>query len=124
MKVLIVDDSRSMMRILRRLLEKIGYDDIEEATDGRIALDMIHKDDFGLVLCDIRMSPVNGIDLVREVRSDPVRRDLPVIMVTSETRREWIKAAKDAGADGYLIKPFDGDRLMQAVDNALDRKAA
>ena len=124
MKVLIVDDTRSMTRILRRLLEKIGYDDVDEAADGREALAKIHTDDFDLVLCDVRMAPLNGIEVVRQVRADPELHDLPMVMVTSETRREWIKAAKDAGADGYLIKPFDGERLMQAMDHALERAAA
>lgn len=124
MKLLIVDDSRCMRRILCKLLEDNGFHDVDEACDGFEALDRLHADTYDLVLSDVRMAPMSGIDLVAAIRADAALSRLPVVMVTSEKRAEWIRAAKSAGADGYVVKPFDAAMLAAGLAPVLQGIAA
>lgn len=118
MKILIVDDYRTMRRVIHNLLNRLGYDDVIEAADGASALAALRADKVGLVLCDWNMQPMTGLQLLREIRADPALSGTPFIMVVANDRRDDIIALKQAGANGYLIKPFNAETLhakMQAV---------
>lgn len=117
-RVLVVDDSSMMRRIIRNILESIGVNDIIEAQDGRVALEVLDRDKVDLVLTDWNMPRMSGIDLVRAIRSVPALADLPVIMVTTESGQLEIEEARTAGASGHLCKPFSPDRLSEAVSRA------
>ena len=119
-KALVIDDSPSTTRIIRTMLRQVGVQDVDEAHDGATALRLIQANAYDLVLCDWNMKPIDGLAVLQAVRADPAVRDLPFIMVTSETRPERILAAKHAGANGYLVKPFDAERLQAHVQHACD----
>ena len=118
-RVLIVDDYRSMVRIIRGLMQQLGFTNIDEATDGPTALGMISSGDYGLVLSDWNMSPMSGIDLLKAVRADPQRAETPFVMVTSHKAPSDIMAARQAGATNYLTKPFNLEALRQKLSLVL-----
>jgi two-component system chemotaxis response regulator CheY len=109
--ILIVDDYSRMLRIIRSLLRQIGYQQVEEAADGASALEK----PFGLVISDWNMEPMSGLELLREVRADPVLAALPFIMVTAEARAAKIAEAQRAGVSGYIIKPFGAEALSLKI---------
>jgi two-component system, chemotaxis family, chemotaxis protein CheY len=113
LNVLIVDDYKTMLRVIRNLLAQLGFKNIDEATDGTMALDMISKKKYGLVISDWNMEPMTGLDLLKNVRaqSNPV----PFIMVTAESKTENILAAKQAGVNNYIVKPFSAETLKQKI---------
>jgi len=113
--VLVVDDSRTMARIAANLLTLIGFNQVDSVYDGPSALSRLREKDYGLVLCDWNMQPMTGHTLLKEIRADPDLRELPVIMVTAETTRENVMAAKEAGASGYIAKPFNGATLKEKI---------
>ena len=115
MPVLVVDDSRTMARLARNLLQLIGFSQVDDVFDGATALVRLREKEYGLVLCDWNMQPMNGHALLKEIRSDPGLQRVPVIMVTAETTRENVMAAKEAGANGYIVKPFNGATLKEKV---------
>jgi two-component system chemotaxis response regulator CheY len=115
MPVLVVDDSRTMARLARNLLQLIGFSEVDDVFDGATALARLREKQYGLVLCDWNMQPMNGHALLKEIRSDPSLQRVPVIMVTAETTRENVMAAKEAGANGYIVKPFNGTTLKDKV---------
>jgi two-component system chemotaxis response regulator CheY len=115
MPVLVVDDSRTMARLARNLLQLIGFSEVDNVFDGATALARLREKQYGLVLCDWNMQPMNGHALLKEIRSDPGLQRVPVIMVTAETTRENVMAAKEAGANGYIVKPFNGATLKEKV---------
>ena len=119
MRILIVDDSEAMLRVIRVLLGQIGYADVDEASDGAMALDMMRRGEYGLVISDWSMEPVSGIELLRAVRAEAAWRELPFIMVTAETRRENLEAAKAAGVSEYVLKPFDAPALQDTITRVL-----
>ena len=102
--VLIVDDYRTMLRIIRNLLKQIGFNDVDEAMDGRSAIGKIRDKDYGLVIADWSMEPMNGLMLLKEIRLDD--KTLPFIMVTADGGRNMI-VAKEAGVSNYIVKPFN-----------------
>ena len=118
-RVLIVDDYKSMVRIIRSLMQQLGFTNIDEATDAKTALDMISTGDYGLVLSDWNMAPMNGIELLKAVRADPQRASTPFVMVTSHAAPSDIMTAKRAGASNYLIKPFNVEALRQKLSLVL-----
>ncbi len=126
--VLVVDDYGTMRRILRNLLEQIGFPDSDEAPDGNAAWEKLQVTPFGLVIADLHMEPMSGIDLLRKVRADLRTQDVPFIMVTAERNIDNVVAAKEAGVDNYIIKPFNGEALRRKIDAALgvakERQAA
>ena len=124
MKVLIVDDYNTMRRIIKNLLSQIGYTDIDEAEDGSQALSKLRKDDFGLVISDWNMEPMTGFELLKEVRADERLKGLPFIMVTAESKTDNVIAAKKAGVDNYIVKPFNAATLESKINAALAAKAA
>ncbi len=119
MNVLIVDDYKTMLRIIRNLLKQLGFLNVEEATDGSMALDMLRKADFGLVISDWNMEPMTGLQLLREVRADAKLKGVPFIMVTAESKSENVIAAKEAGVSNYIVKPFNAETLKAKMVSVL-----
>ncbi|MGE3302415.1 MAG: response regulator [Hyphomonadaceae bacterium] len=117
--ILIVDDYKTMLRIVRSLLEQLGFCDIDEATDGESAFAMLGKKAYGLVISDWNMQPVTGIDLLKRVRANPTTATMPFIMVTAEARTENVIAARQAGVNNYIIKPFTQAVLKQKISAVL-----
>ncbi|MDP7035805.1 MAG: response regulator [Planctomycetota bacterium] len=122
MTVLLVDDSLTMRRIQRNVLEEIGVESFVEAADGVEALAALRKNpgSFKLVLLDVNMPNKNGIETLKEVRGDSVLEEIPVIMVTSEAERSMIVEAIKSGANDYVIKPFEAKTIREKVGRFLD----
>jgi two-component system chemotaxis response regulator CheY len=119
MNVLIVDDYKTMLRIIRNLLKQLEFDNVEEATDGAEALAKLRAGNFGLVISDWNMEPMTGLDLLKEVRADSRLKNLPFIMVTAESKTENVVAAKAAGVSNYIVKPFNAETLREKIEKVL-----
>ncbi|EWY40323.1 chemotaxis protein CheY [Skermanella stibiiresistens SB22] len=119
MKILVVDDYATMRRIVRNLLTQIGYSDIEEAGDGVTALAKLRESKFGLVISDWNMEPMTGLQLLKEIRADNKLNGTPFIMVTAESKTENVVAAKEAGVNNYIVKPFNADTLKQKIQSVI-----
>lgn len=109
--ILIVDDYRTMLRIIRNLLKQVGFENVEEATDGTMALQKLRDKDYSLVISDWNMEPMSGLELLKEVRADNLLNKVPFIMITAESQSENVVAAKRAGVSSYIIKPFNAEIL-------------
>ena len=116
MPVLIVDDYNTMIRIIRNLLKQLGFEDIDDASDGSAALAKMHQRPYGLVISDWNMEPMTGYDLLQQVRLDPGLSTTPFIMVTAESKTENVIAAKKAGVSNYIVKPFNAQTLKSKID--------
>lgn len=116
MPVLVVDDYRTMVRIIRNFLNQLGFADVDGAADGSAALKMMREKDYGLVISDWNMEPMTGYELLREVRSDDHLSRTPFIMVTTEAKTENVAAAKTAGASNYILKPFNAVTLKSKIE--------
>ena len=116
MRVLIVDDYKTMIRIIRNLLKQLGFANVDEAPDGSAALDMLRQKDYGLVISDWNMQPMTGYELLREVRADNRLSRTPFIMVTAESKTDNVIAAKKAGVNNYIVKPFNAATLKAKID--------
>jgi len=114
MKFLVVDDFSTMRRIIRNLLSELGFTNVQEAEDG---VDALHKlgGNFDVVVSDWNMPNMTGIELLRKIRSDPALKDLPVLMITAEAKRENIIEATQAGVSGYIVKPFTAATLDEKL---------
>lgn len=119
MKVLIVDDYKTMLRILRNLLRQLNFNNVDEATDGSMALQKLRQEPFGMVISDWNMEPMTGIQLLREVRGDEKLKHLPFIMITAESKSENVIAAKEAGVSNYIVKPFNAETLKTKMVSVL-----
>ena len=119
MIVLIVDDYKTMLRIIRNLLKQLEFDNVEEATDGAEALAKLRAGNFGLVISDWNMEPMTGLDLLKEVRADARLKNLPFIMITAESKTENVVAAKAAGVSNYIVKPFNAETLREKIEKVL-----
>lgn len=119
MNVLVVDDYKTMIRIVRGLLEQLGFRNIDEAIDGPSALEKIQGKDYGLILSDWNMQPMTGYELLRAVRADARTRATPFVMVTAEAKTENVVAARQAGVNNYIIKPFTLAVLKQKLTAVL-----
>ncbi|MDP1637996.1 MAG: chemotaxis response regulator CheY [Candidatus Nitrotoga sp.] len=115
MKFLVVDDFSTMRRIVRNLLKELGFVNVQEAEDGVDALKKLRSESFNFVVSDWNMPNMTGIDLLRAIRADPTLKHLPVLMVTAEAKRENIIEAAQAGASGYVVKPFTADTLDEKL---------
>lgn len=118
MPILIVDDYKTMLRIVRNLLKQLGFDNVDEATDGASALAKMRSKSYGLVISDWNMEPMTGFELLKEVRADDHLKQTPFIMVTAESKTDNVIAAKKAGVNNYIVKPFNAQTLkskLQAV---------
>jgi two-component system chemotaxis response regulator CheY len=116
MSVLVVDDYNTMIRIIKNLLRQIGFEDIDDASDGALALTKMRSKKYGLVISDWNMEPMTGFELLKQVRSDPAIDSLPFIMITAESRTENVVAAKQAGVSNYIVKPFNAETLRSKID--------
>ncbi len=117
--ILIVDDYKTMLRIIRNLLNQLNLSNVQEATDGRAALSKLRDGKFELVISDWNMEPMTGLQLLREVRSDEKLKELPFIMITAESKTENVVAAKEAGVNNYIVKPFNAETLKSKLVSVL-----
>jgi two-component system chemotaxis response regulator CheY len=115
LSVLLVDDYGTMVRILRKLLSQLGFTDIDDAPDGPSALAKMRAKRYGLVISDWNMTPMTGCELLKHVRSDPALAETPFIMITAASKMENVVAAKNAGVNNYIIKPFDAATLRAKI---------
>ncbi|MCG7392060.1 response regulator [Microvirga sp. ACRRW] len=113
--VLVVDDYQTMVRILRNLLKQIGFNDVDDASDGQAALEKLRAKKYGLVISDWNMAPMTGYELLQQVRADADLGSLPFIMVTAEAKTENVVAAKKAGVNNYIVKPFNAETLRSKI---------
>lgn len=119
MNILIVDDYKTMLRIIRNLLRQLDFNNVDEATDGAQALAMLRSGSYGLVISDWNMQPMTGLQLLQEVRADGKLRNLPFIMITAESKTENVIAAKQAGVSNYIVKPFNAETLKEKIEKVL-----
>jgi len=119
LNVLVVDDFASIRRMVKSALEQIGFIKIFEAKDGSDALKMLKEKEIGLVLCDWNMPEMNGIDLLKAVKSDESLKDVPFILVTSEGHKNNVVEAVQAGVSNYIIKPFSAETLQEKIKKVL-----
>jgi two-component system chemotaxis response regulator CheY len=118
-RILVVDDFPTMRRIIRNFLAELGYTNIIEADDGNTALPVLKSGVVDVLITDWNMPGMRGLDLLREVRKDPATKKIPVLMVTAEAKREQIAEATQAGANGYVVKPFTVQTLREMMDKIL-----
>ena len=114
--VLVVDDYNTMIRIMHNLLKQLGFEQVDDANDGSSALAKLRKRDYGLVISDWNMEPMTGYELLREVRADDRLSRTPFIMVTAESKTDNVIAAKKAGVNNYIVKPFNAATLKAKID--------
>ncbi len=119
MPVLVVDDYQTMIRIIRNLLTQLGFRNIEEAKDGRQALEKMQSQKFGLVISDWNMEPMTGFELLQQVRASENLKTTPFIMITAESKTENVIAAKKAGVNNYIVKPFNAETLKGKIKAVL-----
>jgi two-component system chemotaxis response regulator CheY len=119
MNVLIVDDYKTMLRIIRNLLKQIEFHNVDEASDGAEALGKLRNGGYGLVISDWNMAPMTGLELLQEVRADPKLKATPFIMITAESKAENVVAAKQAGVSNYIVKPFNAETLREKIEKVL-----
>ncbi len=119
MSILIVDDYKTMLKIIRNLLKQNNFNNVDEALDGGEALTKLRAGDFGLVISDWNMEPMTGLQLLREVRADAKLKSTPFIMVTAESKVENIVMAKQAGVSNYIVKPFNAETLQSKIEKVL-----
>lgn len=117
--ILVVDDYNTMVRIVKKLLKQIGYENVDEASNGEMALELILAKPYGLIISDWNMEPMTGYELLLKVRANPPTAQTPFILVTAESRPDNVLAAKKAGVNDYLIKPFTAPVLKEKIDKAL-----
>jgi len=117
--ILIVDDYKTMLRIIRNLLKQIEFHNVDEASDGGEALAKLRAGNFGLIISDWNMEPMTGLQLLQEVRADAKLKHTPFIMVTAESKAENVIAAKQAGVSNYIVKPFNAETLKGKIEMVL-----
>ena len=119
MTILIVDDYKTMLRIIRNLLKQLGFNNVDEATDGAAALQKLRGKDYNLVISDWNMEPMTGYQLLKEIRSDDKMQETPFIMITAESKTENVIAAKKAGVNNYIVKPFNAATLKTKMTSVI-----
>lgn len=117
--ILIVDDYKTMLRIIRNLLRQLEFENVIEANDGAEALQLLQRQDFSLVISDWNMEPMTGLQLLREVRKSDRLKSIPFIMITAESKTENVVAAKEAGVSNYIVKPFNAETLKSKLSSVL-----
>jgi two-component system chemotaxis response regulator CheY len=120
---LIVDDSFTTINILRTLLRQLGFVDVDDASDGSTALAKMRDRRYGLVISDWNMTPMTGFDFLKQVRADPALKRTPFIMVTAESKTENVIAARRAGVDNYIVKPFNAQTLKTKIESVFTARA-
>jgi two-component system chemotaxis response regulator CheY len=120
-RILVVDDFSTMRRIIRALLGDLGYTDVHEAGDGRAALDLLKAQTFDFMITDCNMPGMTGLELLRAVRAEPATKAMPVLMVTSEGKRDQILESAELGVSAYIMKPFTVQALKERIESILHR---
>ncbi|MBL4574591.1 MAG: chemotaxis response regulator CheY [Opitutaceae bacterium] len=123
MKILVVDDFSTMRRIVKNLLRELGFTNLDEADDGQTAWPKLQSGHYDFLVTDWNMPGMSGIDLLKNVRANPATANMPVLMVTAESKREQIIQAAQAGVNGYIIKPFTAGTLKEKLDKVFARSA-
>lgn len=121
LRFLVVDDFATMRRIVRNLLKDLDFNHVEEAEDGQEALEKLRAGSFDFVISDWNMPNLDGLQLLTEIRKDPNLSSLPVLMVTAEAKKENIIAAAQAGANGYVVKPFTAATLEEKLNKIFEK---
>ena len=124
MPILVVDDYQTMVRIMRNLLKQIGYENVDDASNGAAALELLRARQYGLIISDWNMEPMTGLELLQHVRSTPELSSTPFIMVTAESKTDNVLAARKAGVTSYIVKPFNAQMLKVKIDAACGHRAA
>ena len=124
MPILVVDDYNTMVRIIRNLLKQIGYENVDDASDGEQALQKIRDKRYALIISDWNMEPMTGYQLLQKVREDRAIADIPFIMVTAESKTDNVVAARRAGVNHYIVKPFNAATLKAKIDAVFAAVAA
>jgi two-component system chemotaxis response regulator CheY len=120
MNVLIVDDYNTMLRIIKNLLKQLGFNNVDEATDGSMALEKVKIKEYGLIISDWNMEPMTGLEFLKQVRgSEAAYRTTPFIMITAESKTENVVMAKQAGVNNYIVKPFNAETLKTKISAVL-----
>ncbi|PZQ48460.1 MAG: two-component system response regulator [Micavibrio aeruginosavorus] len=122
MNVLVVDDYQTMIRIIKNLLKQLGFNNVDEATDGGAAYELLERKKYGLVISDWNMEPMSGLELLKKVRataSNDAISKVPFIMVTAESKTENVIAAKQAGVNNYIVKPFNAETLKTKISSVI-----
>ncbi len=115
--ILVVDDYQTMIRIIRNLLKQLGFENVDDATDGVEAMAKLRQRKYGLIISDWNMEPMTGYDLLKTVRSDDSLKTTPFIMVTAESKTDNVIAAKKAGVSSYIVKPFNAQTLRSKIES-------
>lgn len=121
MSILVVDDFPTMRRIVRSLLKELGFTNVEEAEDGQDALNKLKAGGFEFVVSDWNMPNLDGLEMLKQIRADDALKELPVLMVTAEAKKENIIAAAQAGANGYVVKPFTSATLEEKLNKIFEK---
>lgn len=121
LKILVVDDFSTMRRIVKNILKQLGYENIEEAEDGAHAYNKLKSGSFGFVVSDWNMPNMDGLELLKKVRSDPELKGLPFLMVTAEAEKEKVIEAIKAGVSNYIVKPFTAEVLKEKMDRIFEK---
>ena len=121
MKILVVDDFSTMRKIIKNLLRKLGYLEVHEAENGEVALEMLKSDKFNFIIADWNMPKMSGLDLLKTIREDEKYKNTPFMMVTSEANKNNIIEVVEAGADDYIVKPFNADTLQEKFKTILNQ---
>jgi two-component system chemotaxis response regulator CheY len=124
MRILIVDDYATMLRILRNLLRQLGFENVDDAKDGHEAAQLAARNKYDLIISDWNMEPMTGYELLRHVRADPQNAQIPFIMITAESATENVIAAKRAGVNNYIIKPFTTEVLFAKMQAVFEKQMA
>ena len=121
MKILVVDDFSTMRRIVKNVLKQLGFDNIEEAEDGAQGFTKLQAGGFGFVVSDWNMPNLDGLGMLKKIRSDPALKDLPVLMVTAEAEKDKVIQAIQAGVNNYVVKPFTAEVFKEKMDKIFDK---
>ncbi len=119
MPILVVDDYKTMLRILKNLLKQLGFNNVEQASDGAEALSLLNASKFDFIISDWNMEPMTGIELLKKVRGDTKLKHIPFIMVTAESKTDNVAAAKKAGVSNYIVKPFNAETLKGKMESVI-----
>lgn len=119
MKIMIVDDYSTMLRIIRNLLRQLEFVNVDEANNGGDALQKLRESPFNLIISDWNMEPMTGLELLKQVRADAKLKHIPFIMITAESKTENVVAAKQAGVSNYIVKPFNAETLKTKMASVI-----
>lgn len=124
MKILVVDDFPTMRRIIKNLLKDLGFENVDEAEDGVMGLEKLRNGNFDFVVSDWNMPNMDGLAMLQQIRASETLAKLPVLMVTAEAKKENIIAAAQAGASGYVVKPFTAATLEEKLNKIFEKMNA